>query len=66
MIIKRPGRKDLVVMPFDRLREIDTTAYLLASPNNRKRLLGALHDAKRGRGRRMTVAQLRKHVGLSD
>jgi PHD/YefM family antitoxin component YafN of YafNO toxin-antitoxin module len=53
-------------MPFDRLREIDTTAYLLASPNNRKRLLGALHDAKRGRGRRMTVAQLRKHVGLSD
>jgi PHD/YefM family antitoxin component YafN of YafNO toxin-antitoxin module len=66
VIIRRPGRKDLVVMPFDRLREMDTAAYLLASPTNRKRLLSAIREARRGGGRRMTVAQLRKHVGLTN
>jgi len=65
VIIKRPGRKDLVILPLERLREIDTTEYLLASPKNRKRLLGALRESKAGKGEVMTVSQLRKRVGLS-
>jgi antitoxin YefM len=65
VIIRRPGRKDLVVMPIERLRDFDTTEYLLASPKNRRRLLEALRDAKAGRGRPMSVADLRKSVGLN-
>jgi len=64
VIIKRPGKKDLAVLPADRLRDVDTTAYLLSSPKNRRRLLSALRDARAGKGRPMTLRELRKHVGL--
>ena len=49
VIIRRPGRKDLVLLSVDQLRELDTTAYLLASPKNRRRLLSALRDARAGK-----------------
>jgi antitoxin YefM len=64
VIIKRPGRKDIVVMSADRLPEMDTTAYLLSSPRNRRRLMGALKDVRAGKGQSMTVKELRKRVGL--
>jgi len=66
VIINRPGRKDLAVLPAERLRDVDTTAYLLASPKNRRRLLAALERSRRGAGKRMTIEQLRKAVGLKD
>ncbi len=50
-----------------RTRSLDTTAYLLTSPKNRRRLLGALRDAQAGcGGKRMSVTQLRSEVGLGD
>ena len=64
VIIKRPGRKDLAVIPADKLRDIDTTDYLLASPKNRRRLHSAIRNARAGKGRAMTIGQLRKEVGL--
>ena len=55
-----PGRRDLAIIPAEKLRDMDTTDYLLASPKNRKRLLDALRDSRAGKGRRMSVGQLRK------
>jgi antitoxin YefM len=40
------------------------TAYLLRSPKNAERLLGALRRAENGDGRVETVEELRKSVGL--
>ena len=65
VIIKRPGRPDVAIIPADKLRHLDTTDYLMASAKNRRRLLEALRDARRSKGRPMTVRQLRKRVGLS-
>jgi len=65
VIIKRPGRKDLLILPADRFREFDTASYLLASSRNRTRLLAALRDARAGKGRPMTVKSLRAKVGLT-
>ncbi len=66
VIIKRPGRPDVAIIPAEKLRHLDTTDYLLASPKNRRRLLRALRRVRAGKGRRMTLAQLRKHVGFPD
>jgi antitoxin YefM len=40
------------------------TAYLLRSPKNAERLLGALRRAENGEGTVETVEELRKSVGL--
>jgi antitoxin YefM len=64
VIVRRPGRSDFVIISADKLRDLDTTEYLLASPKNRRRLLSALRDARAGKGRTMTVAQLRRQVGM--
>ena len=64
VIIRRPGRKDLAIIPAEKLREMDTTNYLLASPANRRRLLSALRDSRAGKGKPMTIRELRKRVGL--
>jgi antitoxin YefM len=66
VIIKRPGRRDVAIIPAERLRDLDTTDYLMSSPKNRTRLLTALRNARRGKGRAMTVAQLRKQIGLVE
>lgn len=65
VIIKRPGRPDLAVIPAEKLRELDTTDYLLASPKNRRRLLSALRSARVGKGRTLTVRELRQQLGLN-
>ena len=65
VIIKRPGRPDVAIIPAERLRHLDTTDYLMASPKNRRRLLEALRDARSSKGRPITVRQLRKRVGLT-
>ncbi|MGB7158839.1 MAG: type II toxin-antitoxin system Phd/YefM family antitoxin [Tepidisphaeraceae bacterium] len=64
VIIKRPGHRDVALIPVEKLRHLDTTDYLLASPGNRRRLRAALRRARAGKPRVMTVAQLRKDVGL--
>ncbi len=63
VIIKRPGRQDLAVIAAEKLRELDTTAYLLASPKNRRRLLAGIRAARAGKGRVLTAQEFRKQFG---
>jgi len=64
VIVRRKGGKDVALVPATELASLTETDYLLRSPNNAKRLLGAIRDAKRGRLRKMTMEQLRREVGL--
>lgn len=64
LVIRRKNGKDVAILPADELESLSTTAYLLASPRNRKRLLAALRQSRQGKGRRMTVEQLRRELGL--
>jgi antitoxin YefM len=64
VIVRRKGGKNVALVPATELASLTETAHLLRSPNNAKRLLGAVRDAKRGRLRKMTIEQLRREVGL--
>ena len=44
----------------------DETAYLLRSPRNRERLLAALAQAERGGGTPLSLAEVRKELGLAE
>jgi hypothetical protein len=44
----------------------DETAYLLRSPRNRERLLAALAQAERGEGIPLSLAEVRKELGLAE
>lgn len=57
------GRQTGVIVPIKLWREIASereTAYLLASPENRKRLLAA----KKGSGQRVTLQEVRAKLGI--
>jgi antitoxin YefM len=64
VIVRRKGGRDVALVPATELAGLMETAHLLRSPNNAKRLLGAIRDAKRGRLRKMTIEELRREVGL--
>jgi antitoxin YefM len=64
VIIRRKKSEDVALIPAAELAGLMETAHLLRSPKNAKRLLGALERSRRNPGRRMTVAQLRREVGL--
>ena len=64
LFVRRRNGKDVAIIAADELERLSTTAYLLASPRNRRRLLAALRQSRAGRGRRMTLDQLRKEVGI--
>ncbi|MGI8927777.1 MAG: type II toxin-antitoxin system Phd/YefM family antitoxin [Tepidiformaceae bacterium] len=66
IILKRRGAEPVAMIAADELRSLLETAYLLSSPANAERLIGALRDAKEGHGIAMTVAELRRSVGLDD
>ena len=63
VIVRRRG-KDVALIAADELAGLEETAYLLSSPKNAKRLLGALRRAERGRLLKMKVEDLRREVGL--
>lgn len=64
LLVRRRNGKDVAIIAADELARLSTAAYLLASPRNRRRLLGALRQSRAGRGQRMTLPELRKKVGL--
>jgi antitoxin YefM len=64
VLVRRRNGKNVAIIAADELERLSTAAYLLASPRNRRRLLSALRQSRGGRGRRMTVPQLRAKVGL--
>lgn len=54
------------VPPPDVLDDEDETAYLLRSSRNRERLLRALAQAERGEGASLSLAEVRKELGLAE
>jgi antitoxin YefM len=64
VIVRRRGARDVAIVSADELSSLTETAYLLRSPKNAERLLGALLRAKNGEGKVETVEELRKSVGL--
>jgi antitoxin YefM len=64
VIVRRRGARDVAIVSADELSSLTETAYLLRSPKNAERLLGALRRAKNGEGKVETVEELRRSVGL--
>jgi len=66
VVVKRRGARDVAIIAADELAGLEETAHLLRSPANAKRLLESLRELDRGRGKRMTVDELRHSVGLEE
>jgi antitoxin YefM len=66
VVIKRRGHPDVALLPADELSSLMETAHLLRSPANARRLLGALKRARSGKGRKMTLEELRKKSGMDE
>lgn len=62
-VIHRRGHEDMALIPADELSSLRETAYLLRSPENAVRLLGALTRARRGRTKPADLATLRRELG---
>lgn len=63
--IRRLATRKLRRLGYRRYRLRGDTEYLLSSPENARRLLTAIEDARAGRGTRvMTVDELRRELGL--
>jgi len=66
VVVKRRGARDVAIIAADELAGLEETAYLLRSPANVKRLQESLRELDRGKGKTMTVEELRRSVGLKD
>ena len=64
VVVKRRGARDVAIIAADELAGLEETAYLLRSPANARRLLESLRELDRGKGKKMTVQELRRSVGL--
>jgi antitoxin YefM len=64
VIVRRKGGRDVALIPASELVGLMETAHLLHSPRNARRLFAAMRRAKAGKGRRMTLEQLRRETGL--
>jgi antitoxin YefM len=64
VIVRRRGAKDVALIPADELAGLLETAHLLRSPRNAQRLMLALDKSRRGKGKKMSLEQLRREVGL--
>jgi antitoxin YefM len=60
VVVRRKGARDVALVPADELAGLMETAHLLRSPANARRLMSAL----RGKGKRMSIDDLRGEVGL--
>lgn len=66
VILHRPGKEDVALLPASELAGILETAHLLRSPRNAERLLTALARARAGEARPTTVDALRQEIGLGE
>lgn len=64
VVIHRRNGKSVALISLDDWARMNETAYLMAPPANRKRLLAAFRESLAGRGRRMSIAQLKKITGM--
>ncbi len=63
IVINRRGKESVALLPVDELSSLLETSYLLRSPANARRLLGALDRVRAGKGKKMTLDQLQKSIG---
>ena len=66
VVKRRRGQPDVAIITADELAGLEETAYLLRSPANARRMLESLRELDRGRGKKTTVEELRRSVGLED
>jgi antitoxin YefM len=64
IIITRRGHQRVAMIAADELESLLETDYLLRSPVNAERLLGAMQRSREGQGTPMTLDQLRRAIGL--
>jgi antitoxin YefM len=57
VIIHRSGQASVVMLSLADFNSLEETAYLLRSPKNAKRLLEAIADLERGRGKERELAE---------
>ena len=66
VVIRRRGREDVAMIAAAELSSILETAYLLRSPKNAERLLRSLESTRHGRGKRVSIEDLRREFGLEE
>jgi len=64
VIITRRDHNDVAMISADELRSLEETAHLLRSPANARRLLEALERSIARDVEPMTVAELRRAIGI--
>ena len=62
--VRRRSGEDVVLLAADEYDSLAETAHLLSSPRNAARLLEALARARQGKGKPMTLEDLRAALGL--
>jgi len=73
VVVKRRGARDVAIIAADELAGLEETAYLLRSPKNAERLLGALAESRRNdkkaiqrKPAAVAVKELRHSLGLES
>jgi antitoxin YefM len=66
VVIRRRGGEDVALISAAELSSLMETEYLLRSPRNAKRLLTALARARGKKLKPMSLAELRREVGLGE
>lgn len=64
VIVRRNGDQRVAMISADELSGLLETAHLLRSPKNAQRLLDAIASAKQGKGKKLSLEELRQDVGL--
>jgi len=62
VVVRRKGAPDVAMIPASELAGLMETAHLLRSPKNAQRLMRALRQAEKGKGKPSTAAQLRQEM----
>ncbi len=57
LIITRKGERSVVMLSLEDYTALEETAYLLRSPANAQRLLGAIEQLNAGRGSERSLAE---------
>ena len=64
VIVRRKGAKAVALVPAEEVAGYIETAHLLRSPRNARRLLKALREVEEGKGKVMSLEELRRETGL--
>ena len=65
VIVRRKGDQRVAMISADELSGLLETAHLLRSPKNARRLLDAMTSVKQGKGKKLSLVELRQELGLA-